>query len=61
MPFFSEPVEGEVFIQAPEGLMLYKRDKRGKKKEIPMRYEDGRYHINLDKSLETYWLFLERE
>ena len=59
LPFYSEPVEGRLTIRAPKGLRLYKNDASAQKKlEIPATYKDGRYHIDLDRSLGTYWLVL---
>jgi len=58
LPFLSEPVEGQLIIKAAKGLKLFKRDIDQKKHELPMSYKNGRYVIKLDKSMETYWLFL---
>ena len=60
LPFYSEPVEGHLVIRAPKGLKLYKEDRFAKKRqEIPAPYRNGRYRINLDRSLATYWLVLK--
>jgi hypothetical protein len=60
LPFYSEPVTGRVTIRANEGLKLYKRSGPAKEEhEIPASYENGRYHINLDRGLGTYWLVLK--
>lgn len=60
LPFHSEPVTGRLSIRAPKGLRLTARSgpARGER-EIPARYEGGRYHIDLDPSLATYWLMLK--
>ena len=60
LPFYSEPVEGQLTIRAPKGLKLYKKNTSAEeKREIPAPYKDGRYFINLDRSLATYWLVLK--
>ena len=60
LPFHSEPVAGQLTIRAPRGLKLYKKNKSAQEgKEIPAIYKDGRYLINLDRSLGTYWLVLQ--
>jgi hypothetical protein len=59
MPFRSEPVEGRISVRAPAGLKLYARDgASGELKPLPVNYADGRYAIQADKSLKTWWLFL---
>ncbi len=60
LPFHSEPVTGRLSIRAPKGLRLTARSgpARGER-EIPAIYEGGRYHIELDPSLATYWLMLK--
>ena len=60
LPFYSEPVEGQLTIRAPGGLKLHtsnRADSPGR--EIPVTYENGRYVIDLDRSLGTYWLVLK--
>jgi Cellulase (glycosyl hydrolase family 5) len=60
LPFYSEPVIGRVMIRANEGLKLYRRNEPAKEeREIPAPYENGRYHISLDRDLGTYWLVLK--
>ena len=60
LPFYSEPVTGGVTIRANAGLKLYKRSGlRKEEREVPTSYENGRYHINLDWDLGTYWLVLK--
>jgi hypothetical protein len=60
LPFYSEPVQGQLTIRAPRGLRLYGNHGSAKEtREIPATYKDGRYLINLDKSLGTYWLVLK--
>jgi hypothetical protein len=58
MPFHSEPVTGWLSIRAIKGLRLYKRQAHVES-EIPIEYKDGRYKINLDQTLHTYWLQLK--
>jgi hypothetical protein len=59
LPFHSEPVEGQLTVRGPKGLKLYKTNRPPPEQhEIPATYKDGRYLINLDRSLGTYWLVL---
>jgi hypothetical protein len=59
MPFYSEPIDGKLFIAAPQGLKLRVWNARaGKMREAPAPYQGGRYSVVLDKSLRSYWLFL---
>jgi Cellulase (glycosyl hydrolase family 5) len=58
-PFRSEPVMGRVSIRAAPGLKVYRqhglaRDAR----EIAAQYQNGRYHVALERSLASYWLIL---
>ncbi len=60
LPFYSEPVVGQFSLRAPAGLRLYRRDHAtGEERALPVAYRDGRYLINLDGSLKTYWLTLK--
>lgn len=60
LPFHSEPVEGRLTIRAPKVLKLYKKNKSAEgRREISAPYKDGRYIINLDRNLGTYWLVLK--
>jgi hypothetical protein len=60
LPFYSEPVEGRVFIDAPPGMKLRARDSRtGNLREVPVSYANGRYSVVLDDSLRSYWLLLD--
>jgi len=60
MPFHSEPVVGRLTINASKGLRLYRRSATSnEEREIPTSYENGRYQISLDRSLDTYWLLLK--
>jgi len=57
--FYSEPVEGKLFIAAPQGLKLHVWDyEAGKMRVVPAPYKDGRYFVVLDRALRSYWLFL---
>lgn len=60
LPFFSEPVEGQLMIKAAKGLKLYKLIGGHHKKELSTSYKNGIYTINLDKTLSTYWLSLSK-
>lgn len=74
LPFYSEPVEGQVIIRAPAGLKLYTQNRTAdegspykytknksaeKRQEISAPYNGGRYVISLDRRLGTYWLALK--
>lgn len=58
LPFLSEPVEGMLRVRAPKGLKLYMATAQKKMKELPVKYENGRYEIALGKATPSYWLFL---
>lgn len=58
-PVYSEPVEGTLFIAAPQGLKLHVWDAgAGKMRVVHAPYKKGRYSVQLDKALRSYWLFL---
>jgi hypothetical protein len=56
--FYSEPVTGQLIIHAPKGRKLYRRNGTNQESEIPVSYENDRYHIKLDRDLASYWLVL---
>ena len=58
LPYRSEPVEGEIVVQAPAGLRLFAANGDNARRELPVAYRDGRYHIRLDASVASYWLVL---
>jgi hypothetical protein len=60
--FHAEPVVGEISIRAPAGLRLYALGGRtsSREREVPVRHEDGRYHVVLDERLRSYWLMLKK-
>ncbi|HEX8981098.1 MAG TPA: hypothetical protein VF811_15435 [Parasulfuritortus sp.] len=58
--FLAEPVEGHLSIRAAKGLRLYKLGSIATKQEIPAAYRNGKYEIDLDRSLDTYWLMLSK-
>lgn len=60
LPFYSEPVIGQISIKAPKGLKLIKLGGDHQGKEVPVKYSNGQYTINLDKSIKTYWLALSK-
>lgn len=60
LPFRSEPVLGQLTIHAHKGLRLLKRTADRREQEIPAKYYDGKYVINLENSPETSWLFLKK-
>jgi len=59
LPFRSEPVVGQLTIQARKGLRLFKRPSSHKEEEIPFDYTNGKYVINLEYLLGTSWLYLK--
>jgi hypothetical protein len=59
LPFYSEPVEGEILIRAPPGLKLGAWDARtGQVRRLSAAYRDGQYVLALDPSLRSSWLLL---
>jgi hypothetical protein len=60
LPFFSEPVVGQLTIRAKKGLKLYPQKGPGPNQPaIDVPYEDGHYKIALNPNLGTYWLLLK--
>lgn len=60
LPFYSEPVEGRVFIAASPGLKVRVWDARAEKmRDMAAPYRNGRYSLVLDGSLRSYWLLLD--
>lgn len=57
-PFVVEPLDGEVSIQAPQGLTLSKRNANQSIEAIAVPYHDGRYWVPLRAARGTNWLFL---
>ncbi|OEC35038.1 hypothetical protein SAMN05216600_11318 [Pseudomonas cuatrocienegasensis] len=57
-PFYVEPLEGTLTLQAPEGLKLFTPGILAQMKELPVTYSDGRYTIKLDDRQMSNWLFL---
>ncbi len=59
MPMLSEPVEGEITIQAPKGLALVPLAADGKPLgAIPAPYASGKYTITLPAPRGTHWFLL---
>lgn len=59
-PFHSEPVLGRLSIRAPAGRKLYRQHGiAGDARELPVKYENGRYRIELERDLLSYWLILK--
>ncbi len=58
-PFYVEPLDGTLTIQAPPGLKLYTHGILAQLKEVPVIYQDGRYAIKLDGTQASNWLFLK--
>lgn len=57
--FHVEPLKAQLSIKAPAGLKLFARDAQAQLKPLPASYRDGRYHINLDGTYMSNWLFLK--
>ncbi|MGF0238609.1 cellulase family glycosylhydrolase [Rhodococcus sp. IEGM1300] len=60
VPFYVEPLEGTLTIQAPAGLTLFTRDTPTQMKKVPATYADGRYTIKFDGVQAANWLFLTK-
>jgi hypothetical protein len=60
MPFYTEPVVGELRIKAPAGLTGTPLKANGTKDSpVPATYNDGAYTIPLTPEIGTHWLILE--
>jgi len=57
--FHVEPLKAELSLKAPAGLKLFARDAQAQLKPLPASYRDGRYHIILDGTYMSNWLFLK--
>ncbi|PYB92672.1 cellulase family glycosylhydrolase [Pseudomonas fulva] len=57
--FHVEPLKAQLSIKAPAGLKLFARDAQAQLKPLPASYSDGRYHITLDGTYMSNWLFLK--
>ena len=56
----SEPVVGQLTIRAKPGLKFYRREGDIQvQTKVPATYADGRYRIDLQADLGTYWLFMK--
>lgn len=60
IPFYVEPLEGTLTIQAPQGLTLFTQGILGQMKKLPATYLDGRYTIKFDGLQASNWLFLKK-
>ena len=52
----SEPIIGHVTFKARPGLAAYANFGDGRRKQIPVHYENGAYRLDLDAGLGTYWI-----
>ena len=60
-PFYVEPLEGTLTLQAPAGLTLYTQGgPGGRPGKLPATYQDGRYTIKFDGLQASNWLFLKK-
>jgi hypothetical protein len=58
--FRSEPVVGHLTIRAKHGLKFYRRDGDIQMEtKITAAYANGRYQIELEPDIGTYWLFMK--
>lgn len=59
MPFYSEPLRGQIDIRAPKGLRLFIHEKEIElPQQFPTTYVNGHYQITFDKLPSSYWLIL---
>ncbi|WP_223432893.1 glycosyl hydrolase family 5 [Pseudomonas sp. GL-B-26] len=61
VPFYVEPLEGTLTIQAPQGLTLFTHGILRQMKKLPATYLDGRYTIKFDGLQASNWLFLKKD
>jgi hypothetical protein len=61
IPFYVEPLEGTLTIQAPQGLTLFTHGLLRQMKKLPATYLDGRYTIKFDGLQASNWLFLKKD
>ena len=64
LPYISEPVTGQLEINAPQGLKLYPVDKNGnlaEKINIPYDSVEEKYTISLLARTEAHWYILQDE
>jgi hypothetical protein len=61
IPFYVEPLEGTLTIQAPQGLTLFTHGILRQMKKLPATYVDGRYTIKFDGLQASNWLFLKKD
>ncbi len=59
-PFYVEPLEGTLSLQAPPGLTLFTNGTLAQMKKLPATYVDGRYTIKFDDLQASNWLFLRK-
>ena len=74
LPFRSEPVAGQIIIQAPQGLKLYAQYRGSHitssnqstpnqtlrhERQLPAPFKNGRYHITIPDHIATSWLILK--
>jgi hypothetical protein len=60
LPYYSEPVDGRIFIRAPAGLNLRSRyGGTGKLPGVNASYTHARYILTLDRALRSSWMLLD--
>lgn len=60
LPYLSEPVTGDIYIKAQDGLTLFALETNGGRRKIPLNRERGAYKMTLDASMATSWFLLEK-
>ena len=60
LPFLSEPMKGKLSVKAVKGLHLSYITGAGVKQDLPAKYNDGRYIIELNDLPLTHWLRLSK-
>ncbi len=59
LPFYAQPLIGELKIKAQPNMNLYRLDREGKKQKILVKRQDGWYTIQLSQKIKSNWLLLE--
>ncbi|OJU89709.1 MAG: hypothetical protein BGO13_10615 [Burkholderiales bacterium 66-5] len=59
-PFRVEPLIGTIEVKAPAGLKAWRNGPFNQWIELPTRYQDGSYQIELDGKLPVQWIALHK-
>lgn len=57
-PFLVEPIEGQIRVNAPQGMKAYRKGPFNKDIELPSSFNNGGYSIALDGKQGVNWIFL---